>query len=279
LSPRSDAVIAAMWLKANLRLFLRTPRAAFFTFVFPLVLLLVFNSTNNSNVTITGGKVPFAQFFTPSIAVFAMATTSFTGVIFGITTLRDEGVLKRVRGTPLPMSVFLGARLGTTLLTGLASVLLMFVVSVPAFGVHVYLRLLPAALVTLAVGGAAFCALALAVASFVRRAESAPVAANLTIFPLMLVSGVFYPVESEPDWLQRLAHIFPLSHFAQAVQACLSPHTQGSGFSANHLVALVLWGFAGAVVAVRRFNVEDEDGSRPSLLRGRLSAVAARGRP
>ena len=111
---RSDLALARLWFAARVRLILRSPRGAFFTFVFPLILLMVFNGLNNSTVAVAGGKVDFAQFFTPAIAVFATATGSYTAVIFGIATLREQGVLKRVRGTPLPMSVYLGSWLAAT---------------------------------------------------------------------------------------------------------------------------------------------------------------------
>ena len=259
MSRRSDLALSWLWLRGRLLLLLRTPRASFFTIVFPLIFLVVFDSLNDSRVTVTGGEVPFAQFFTPSIAVFAMVTATYTGVIFSIATAREQGILKRVRGTPLPMSVFLGSWLGGAVLSGVLSVVVMFAVAVPAFGVDLYPRLLPAALVTLILGGTAMSAIGLAVASFLRRAESAPIAANVTLFPLLFVSGVFYPIESEPQWLQDLAHIFPLSHFVQAFDACFSPHTTGSGFSARHLGALVVWGAVAGFVAVRRFAAEAVD--------------------
>jgi ABC-2 type transport system permease protein len=135
---------------------------------------------------------------------------------------------------------------------------------VPLFGVHVYARLLPAAIVTLVLGGTAVSAIGLAVASYLRRADSAPIVANLTLFPLLFVSGVFYPLESEPEWLQRVAHLFPLSHLVQGFDACFSPYTSGSGFDARDLASLVAWGAAGTIVAARRFAREalDEEGGR-----------------
>ena len=107
---RSDLALGWLWLKGRLLLVASARRGRRSSrFVFPLIFLVVFNSLNNSNVGVTGGEVPFAQFFTPSIAVFAMVTATYTGVIFGISTAREQGILKRVRGTPLPMSVFLGS--------------------------------------------------------------------------------------------------------------------------------------------------------------------------
>lgn len=266
MSRRSDFALGWLWLKGRVRIMPRNPRATFFTLVFPLILLVMFNALNNSNVSITGGEVAFAQFFTPSIAVFAMTTATYTGVIFGLATAREQGILKRVRGTPLPMSVFISSWLASAVVTGVVSVVVMFAVAVPAFGVDIRPGLLPAAIVTLILGGAAMSAIGLAVASFIRRIETAPIVANLTLFPLLFVSGVFYPIESEPQWLQTIAHLFPLSHFVQAFDACFSPFTTGSGFSRD-LAVLAAWGVAGAIVAARHLATEAEDGEEGSRRR------------
>jgi ABC-2 type transport system permease protein len=274
-SRRSDLALGWLWLKGRLRLMLRTPRATFFTFVFPLILLVLFNGLNDSRVSVAGGKVAFAQFFTPSIAIFAMTSATYTAVIFGVATAREQGILKRVRGTPLPMSVFLGSWLASAVLTGVLSVALMFAVAVPAFGVDIRPKLLPAAIITLVIGAAAISAIGLAVSSFLRRADTAPIAANLTLFPLLFVSGVFYPFESEPDWLQKIAHLFPLSHLVQAFDACFSPYTSGSGFAARDLASLLVWGAIGTFVAVRRFAAEaiDEEGGMSGSRRWRRATA------
>jgi ABC-2 type transport system permease protein len=264
-SRRSDLRLAWLWFRGRLLLLRRTPRVTFFTIVFPLILVVLFNALNDSKVSVLGGKVAFAQFFTPSMAIFSMTTATYTAVIFGVATAREQGVLKRVRGTPLPMSVYLVSWLGSAVVTGVVSVLVMFAVAVPAFGVHVYPRMLPAAFVTLVVGGAAVSAIGLAVSSYIRRADSAPIVANLTLFPLLFVSGVFYPLQSEPDWLLRIAGLFPLSHFVEAFAGDFSPYTQGSGLSARNLGTLLAWGAVGTLVAARRFAREalDEDAGRP----------------
>ena len=75
-----------------------------------------------------------------------------------------------------------------------------------------------------------------------RRADSAPVVANLTLFPLLFVSGVFYSVQNEPGWLRRIADVFPLSHLIQAFTACFSPYTTGTGFSGRDLLSLLVLG-------------------------------------
>ena len=140
------------------------------------------------------------------------------------------------------------------LISGVVSVLLMIGVGVAAFGVHVYVRLLPAALVTLIVGGLCLCALGIAVSSFVARADTAPVVANLTLLPLTFISGVFAPMHGAPDWITTVAHVFPLSHLVDAFYATFNPHTTGSGFAWGDLAVLVVWALVGARVAERRFR-------------------------
>jgi hypothetical protein len=105
---RSNLSLLGRWLRARVRIQLRTGRAVVFTFAFPLVLIVLFNGLNgNAKVDAVGaaGQVPFAQFYTPSIGIFSLTTACYTSVILGISTARDSGLLKRVRGTPLPMPI------------------------------------------------------------------------------------------------------------------------------------------------------------------------------
>lgn len=260
----SDLSLLARWIAARVKLTVRSSRAAFFTFVFPLLLLTLLSLTSRDRkVEVVGGEVDFVQYYTPSIAIYALTAACYTTPIFALASARELGLLKRIRGTPLNPWVYMGAWLGAAILTGLASVVFMFVVAVPAFGVNIYPRLLPAAAVTLVVGAATLAAIGLAVANFVRRADAAPAIANLTFFPLAFLSGVFFPIQGAPEWVVRLAHVFPLSHIVESFTACFSPHTQGGGFALQDLASVAVWGALAMAVAVRRFRWEDDEtGSR-----------------
>jgi ABC-type polysaccharide/polyol phosphate export permease len=154
----------------------------------------------------------------------------------------------------------------------------MFFLAVPAYGVEVYPQLVPAAFLTLVLAGLCFTALGFAVGSYVRRADSAPVFANLTMFPLLFISGVFFSTENAPEWVRRIADFFPLSHVVHSFTACFSPYTTGTGFSSRDLGSLLVWGAVGAFVAVRRFSREATDeqggatGHRGGGLIGRVLA-------
>ena len=260
------------WITARVRLMLRNPRVTFFTFVFPLMFLLIFGSLNGDAMVpgASGGDVRFVQFYAPSIGIFGLSLACYTNVIFGLATARDERLLKRVRGTPLPMPVYLGSWLTGAVLLGIASVTLMIVVAVPVFGFDLFPHLLPAAVVTLALGAASLAALGLAVSTLVRNADQAGPVAQLTLLPLTFISGIWYPLDGAPDWISAIAHAFPLYHLVQAFDACFVPQTTGSGFAWGHLAVVAAWGVAGLLVAVRRFQAEPNAGEHVRL-RARLS--------
>jgi ABC-2 type transport system permease protein len=266
LPSRSELSLLRRWVTARVRLTLRNPRALVFTFVFPLLLVSVFSALNSGTRVAAmgdaGGKVAFAQFYTPSIGIFGLASACYTAIVVGIAGARDAGLLKRVRGTPLPMSIYLGSWLTGAALTGITAVVLLFAVAVPAFDVHIYARMLPSALVTLALGAATLAALGLAVASLVRTADQAIPVAQLTFLPLSFISGIFYPLHGAPDWVIHLAHAFPLYHIVNAFDACFVPQTTGGGWSANDLAAIAAWGAIGLTIATRRLRAEPATGER-----------------
>ena len=269
-SRRSDVRLLAHWVRARVLITIRSPRAAFFTFVFPLVLLTLLDLTSgDSRVSVPGGKVAFAQYFSASIGIYGLTVGCYAMPILGLATARELGVLKRVRGTPLSPAVYLGSWLVAAMLTGLASITAMLVIAVPAFGVDIRVSLLPAAIATAVLSAAALGSLGLAVSTAVRRADAAPAVANLTLFPLSFLSGVFFPLQGAPQWVVRVAHVFPLSHIVEAFTACFSPYTTGSGFELRDLGVIAAWGIGGLVVAVRRFRTETEvrEGATRGLLR------------
>jgi ABC-2 type transport system permease protein len=272
---RSDLHLLGRWLRARVLLQLRTGRAVVFTFAFPLVLLVLFNGLNgNATVDAVGaaGKVKFAQFYTPSIGIFSLTTACYTSVVIGIASARDAGLLKRVRGTPLPMSTYLGAWLAGAALTGIAAVVVLFVVAVPVFGVHVYAATLPAAIVTLALGAACLSAVGLAVATLSKTADQATPIAQLTFLPVSFISGIWFPLEGAPHWLVSIAKLFPLEHIVHAFDRCFSPGVAGGAWSPDDLFSIAVWTAVGLFVATRRFRAEpgvrEEGRRRPRLLRG-----------
>lgn len=235
------------------RVFWRVPVAAFFTVAFPLMFLVLFNLLNG-DATIDSG-LGFAQFFTPAIAVFSIVTACYTNLVITTSMDRDEGILKRVLGTPLPPATYIGGRVLAASGIGLMSVLIMLVVGVVAFDVEVLWSRLPLAALVLVVGAASWSALALAVAGLTSNGQAAPAIANATILPLAFISGIFFPVEAGPEWLATMAGFLPLRPFVAAFSEQWNPLLD-SGFPWVELTVLLGWGVIGAWIAMRRFTWE-----------------------
>ncbi|MGO4427621.1 ABC transporter permease, partial [Streptomyces sp. MCAF7] len=108
----------------------------------------------------------------------------------------------------------------------------------------------PALAVSLVLGAAAFCTLGVAVASLVRNAEAAPSVVQFVLFPLVFISGTYMPIHSA--LLNGIAGALPVKPFNDALlRAFTTDHT---GLPWRDYGVLLLWGVAGAAVAVRRFR-------------------------
>lgn len=250
------------------RIFFRSVVAAFFTLVLPLMFLVLINLFVSGE---TGSGLPASRYVTPALAVFGMVTATFTNLAINTSMARDQGILKRVAGTPLPMSIHLGGRIVSATLVGLISVALMLLVGWLFFGVAIVWSVIPVFSLLLILGAATFSALGLAIAAITPSARAAPAIANFVILPLAFISGVFFPLENAPHWLQTVAHLLPLEPLATA--AIDAFNTTDGGFPVGAIVSLLVWGLVGLVVALRFFSYE------PSETRGRrhdLEVTASR---
>ena len=262
--PRGDAALLLAQVRYQNRIFWRTPVAAFFTIVFPLMFLVLFNLLfSGDRIEIVGrGPLSVAQFFAPALGVFAAASATYTNLGIGTAIARDGGILKRFRGTPLSAPIYMGGRVGSAVWIALLSVTLMIAIGAVAYDVEIQVRTLPAALLTFIVGASAFAALGLALAAFAPTGDSAPAVANATILPLAFISDVFIPIEDPPAWLETVGDIFPLKHFVRAFQDAFSPFATDLGFRWGHLAVMAAWGVGGLVLALRFFTWEPRTGDR-----------------
>jgi len=236
--------------------FWRSPAAAFFTFAFPLMFLVIFTALlGHGSVRISPTQVVnTSTYYVAAMASFGVISACYTNIAISVSFQRDTGVLKRINGTPLPSSAFLGARMLQALL-----VALLLVVITAAFGRILYSASIPTGLtllrflVMLLVGAASFCALGFAVTAVIPNADAAPAIVNASILPLLFLSGVFIPLGSNaPAWIVWIARIFPVWHFARGMQAGFL----GTAFSWTDVLIVAAWGLAGLLLAIRFFSWE-----------------------
>lgn len=233
------------------KLYMRNPPAVFFTFAFPILLLLLFRWRFDDALFARLG-LSFAEVVVPAIAATAMIVACYAALAIEVVAARDKGILKRLRATPLPPSAYLCARILSVAGPGALSALLMVLVGILFFGIAVDARSLMLALAVLALGGACFSALGLAVASVTPTVGAASAITNFTLFPLLLFSGAVVPTGSTPGWLQTLANMLPLNPFIDAMRSALVAPV-GSDLL-RHLAVLAGWTLLGLLLAVRYFR-------------------------
>jgi len=229
------------------RAFWRNPAAAFFTFAFPLIFLVIFT-------TIFGRDA--ARFFTGGIMTLSIVSATFTNIAMSVTLAREEGILKRIRGTPLPPLAYLAGRMLHSVAIGLILAVIVMAYGALAQGVEVPWAGLPVLLATLIIGSAALCALGLAVSSLIPNADAAPAVVNAAVLPLYFISNVFTPADQLPDWLDAVSKLFPIRHLADAVASVYAAAPAAPEMPWGSLAVVAAWGVGSALFALRFFRWE-----------------------
>jgi ABC-2 type transport system permease protein len=228
-------------------MFWRNPSAAFFGVLLPLLLLAIFGAVFSS-------RQKDLDVIVPGIAGLSVMSATFTSLAYNLTTLRERGILKRLRGTPLPPSAYLAGLGANALANAVLQVVLVILAGRFVFGVA-WPGDWGALLVFATAGVLCFAALGVALSHAIPNPESAPAYVNAVFLPQILIAGVFYDDANAPRVIRDIAEVFPLKHLIDGLSGAM---VKGEGI-ADHttaLLVLALWGAAGAVLAVRGFSWE-----------------------
>jgi ABC-2 type transport system permease protein len=231
--------------------FWRNPVAATFTFVFPLLFMLLAQLVFADRVEVPG--VAPAAFYTPAIVTFAVVNVCFVSIAMTVSLSRDEGVLKRIRGTPLPMSAYVTARVIHAVLVTLLLTIVVVVSGALFFGAALPPGQVVSLVVVVVLGAAAFAALGLAMAGLIPNAHAAPALVNAIVLPLYVISDVFIPIDAGSP-VALIAGLFPVRHLALALQSVWQPSAQP--LDPVDLGWVAAWGVLGLLVALRTFSWE-----------------------
>jgi ABC-2 type transport system permease protein len=231
--------------------FWRNPDYAFFTFALPLGLLLALGATNIGD-TLPHSAVSENAIVVPGVLSFGVVVAAYANLAARIAVLRNDGVLKRVRTTPLRPAVYLSGHLLSTLATTVLIAALTIVLGWSVFGAAPRADRVAALVAALAIGIVCFTALALAFSTVIRSADTASPITNASYLPLALVSGVFDPTLALPAWLDTAVAAFPIKALYSALRYCYDPTT--GRFPGLPLLVLTAWALGGLAVAVRCFR-------------------------
>jgi ABC-2 type transport system permease protein len=246
---RADLALIGWQVAYEQRAFWRNRTRAFFSFGMPIMLLLLFASLNNGRIEQLG-NIKYVVFFLPGIMAYGIIITQFVNMAGGLAIQRDNGLLKRMRGTPLPGWAYVAGRVGSTALSSASMAVVMLVIGRVFYGVHLRAEAIPAIVIAVLLGAATFAALGMAAVSMIPNAEAAPVVANVLILPLSFISGIWYPMTDAPTWLLDVAKVFPIQRLADALQTAFDPVNHGSAFAGHDLLVLAAWLAVGVRLAM-----------------------------
>ncbi len=241
-------------LRAQQVLFWRSREAAFFTFLLPIIFLVLLGSVyGDEEIDGIGGST----YLLAGLIGYGVVATAFAGLAITLVVRRESGVLKRVRGTPLPASVYLGAVIASTLVVIALEVVTQLLVG--AYFLDASWPGSPAAFVlVLVIGAAAFAALGLALTGLVRSADGSSAVVNAVYLPMTFVSGVFFSPAGMPAFLRAIGDVLPLTYLLRLFRETF---VAGDGLDMpwGSLVAITIWGVVGFLVAVRMFRWEPRE--------------------
>jgi ABC-type multidrug transport system permease subunit len=251
--PGAGPLLAAQLRYAVVELW-RTRVVLIFTLVLPLVWLLVVGAIAGNETVDEASGVRVMQFVTPVAISMGILYAAYPTVAISLAVAREVGVLKRLRGTPLPAWIHLAGRIGGAVVFALTSVAISLLVGMLGFGVQIVWRTALASVATVVLGIACFAAIGLAIAALAPSQSFAQGASIGTAVAMTFVSDLFTFGAETPRWLQTLGDVLPLKPLNEALQDQFNPFLSGSGWYWDRLAVLAAWGLAAALVAARFFR-------------------------
>lgn len=243
----SDAALVWRQYRLERRMFWRNPTAAFFNFALPLLFLALFGA-------LFSGDQDHLDVIVPGIAGMSIMSTTFTALAMNLTFLREQGILKRIRGTPLPTGAYLGALALNAVTNAVVQVTIIVVAGRLLFGIDWPRDGLELAVFVVA-GVACMAALGVAFSHLIPNFDAAPAYVNIVFLPVIFISGVFFDATDTPQFLSDIAQALPLVHIIDGLSGALvTGATLEDNLSA--LAVIAVWGAVGTVFAIRGFSWE-----------------------
>jgi ABC-2 type transport system permease protein len=241
----------AIQARADWLVYLRTPVALFFSALLPVIFLLLFTSIFGNDRDDLGIRISTYQ--VPAFVSLAVVSSAFVGLVISLVVAREQGILKRVRGTPAPMWVVLAGRVAVAGGGAIVTTVVLVVIGSIVFGVELQPKAIPALALAIVLGSATFCALSFAFTRLVKNEGAASALTNFVVLPLYFISGVFVPSSELPESLRTLAGVLPLQPLNDALFKCFNPRGDVAAPAWGDLAVVAAWGLAGALIATRTF--------------------------
>jgi ABC-2 type transport system permease protein len=245
-------------LRGEQRLYWRSRELAFFTFLFPLLIFVLLGSVYGDDTIKKEHGVKASAYLLAGILGYGVVSTAFAGLAIVLVVRRESGVLKRLRGTPLPPATYLGSVIGSTVFVYLiesavliATARLLYDVPLP----HEW----PSVILAVLFGTLSFAAMGFALTGLIRSDEGASAVVNAIYLPVSFLAGAFWSAQSFPHFLSVISEILPLTHFIRLMRNIVLLN-EPIWDNWQQVAVIGAWGLAGLILSVRYFRWEPRDG-------------------
>lgn len=246
----SDLPLIARQVRFEQLSFWLNPIGAVLTIGFSVVFIVIFLSTSGHSTVGYLAHINLGQYYLPAFAAYGIMSACFNILAITLVNRREMGLLKRLRLSPLPTWMLLAAIFINSMIIALIQIVLMLLVG--HFGYNVQgPHDIPAFVLVVVVGMLSFTALGVGISTLVPNADAAGPVVSLVFFILVALSGLYFPV-NPGSGLATFTDFFPIRHLIVASVTSFNGIPGASIW--NDVLVMALWGVAGVVVSLRRWE-------------------------
>lgn len=237
----------------EIKLFLREPIGAFFSLVFPLMMLFLFGAIYGNEPLDYFGGYGTVDVSIPSYTAMIISTTGIMGLSITMSSYRENGILRRLRATPLRPQIILGAQVMVSLLMTTFGMFMLIIAGNLAYELRFDGNVLNVFLAFM-LGSMSFFSLGFVLASVLPNARTAQVVGMAIFYPMLFLSGAGLPLEMLPEGVRKVSNFLPLTH----VVTLLRGMWMGNPWGEHITEVIVLFGVlvAGVLISARFFKWE-----------------------
>lgn len=237
----------------EVKLFLREPMAAFFTLAFPLMMLFLFGSIYGNKPTPFFGGYGSVDVSVPAYTAMIIATSGLLSLTISMASYREQGILRRLRATPLRPQAILGAQVIVIFLITLLGIVLLVIAGRLVYGLRFEGNPFNV-LAAFVLSSMSFFALGFVLAGLLPTARTAQIVVMVLFYPMIFLSGATIPREVLPESIRQFAQVLPLSHVVTLLRGLWMGDSWGKYLWETVILVTLL--IVGVVVSSKTFRWE-----------------------
>lgn len=235
----------------EMKLFMREPAAAFFTLVFPLMVLLIFGSIYGNEPTPFFGGYGSVDVSVPAYAGMIIGSSGLIGLTIIMSMYRERGILRRLNATPVRPQIVLGANVIVSFLMTALGMSLLIVVGKLIFGLRFAGNLLSVT-AGFTLSSLSFFALGFVLAGLIPTARTAQVVGMVLFYPMLFLSGAAVPLEVLPEKVRQYTSFLPLTQVVKLLRGLWIGESWSQHWTEAGVLAAML--VIGVVVSAKTFR-------------------------